>query len=348
MKKKTILAFSIGVALTAAGCGGQAQDAGNSDQEPYQKQVFAMDTFMTLTAYGEHAKEALDAAAEEIERLDNLLSTGQEQSEVSRLNANGGGSLSEDTSYLLKRALEIHDMTDGQFDISIYPVMEAWGFTTQEFRVPDEDELAELLTKVDSSKINYDAPGGRAVFESDGMKIDFGGIAKGYTSARVMEIFEDYGVAHGLVSLGGNVQVLGTNTNGKNWRIGIQNPDLGSNYLGVLEACDVAVITSGAYERYFEKDGVTYHHIIDPDTGYPAKSGLISVTIVSSDGTLADGLSTALYVMGRDEAISFWKKHSEMFDCILYTEDGELYVTEGLADRFSSDDFTYNIVDVSE
>lgn len=129
------------------------------------------------------------------------------------------------------------------------------------------------------------------------MKVDFGGIAKGYTSASVMEIFKECGVTSGLVSLGGNVQALGSKIDGSSWKVAVQNPDSEENYLGVLSIKDKAVITSGGYERYL-KNGKVYHHIIDPSTGYPANSGLKSVTIVSNDGTLADGLSTSLFIMG--------------------------------------------------
>ena len=156
------------------------------------------------------------------------------------------------------------------------------------------------------------------------MKIDLGGIAKGYTSSRIMDIFKENGITSGLVNLGGNVQALGTKTDGSNWRVAVQSPD-------------EAVITSGGYERYFEQDGVTYHHIIDPKTGYPAENGLVSVTIVSSDGTLADGLSTSLFIMGEEKAAEFWKAHSDEFEAILETDDGTIYVTEGLKDSFTTD-----------
>ena len=152
-----------------------------------------------------------------------------------------------------------------------------------------------------------------------------------------MDIFKDYKVDSGLVNLGGNVQAYGTKPDGSNWRVAIQNPNNTEDYIGVLSIADKAVITSGGYERYFEQDGKTYHHIIDPSTGYPAENGLISVTIVSDDGTLADGLSTSLFIMGKDKAVEFWKSHSDEFDAVLEADDGTLYVTEGIKDSFTSD-----------
>lgn len=309
-----------------------------------QKDVFAMDTYMTVTAYGEQAEAATDAAIEEIERLDDLLSTGDEISEIARMNQNGGGQLTEDSAYLLERAIELYDETEGAFDVAIYPVMEAWGFTTQNYQVPSEETLQALLPLTDGSKIEYDDEAMEVTFGRKGMKIDFGGIAKGYTSARIMEIYQEYGITSGMVNLGGNVQVLGSKIDGSDWRVAIQSPDDANDYIGVLEVRNKAVITSGGYERYFEQDGKTYHHIIDPSTGYPAENELISVSIISEDGTLADGLSTALFVMGKDRALEYWSAHSNAFDAILLTEDDVIYVTEGIADDFTSE-LTVKIVE---
>ncbi len=309
------------------------------------KELFAMDTYMTLTAYGDQAEEAVDQAAEEIKRLDSALSTGDEDSQVSKLNVNGGGSLTEDTKYLFEKSMDLYESTDGLFDIAIYPVMEAWGFPTQDYKVPDKTELQNLLALTDASKIRYKEEENSLSFEEEGMKIDFGGIAKGYTSSRIMKIYKDLGVTSGLVNLGGNVQALGTKPDGSKWKVGIQDPEGKEDYLGTLSIKDQAVITSGGYERYFEEDGKTYHHIIDPRTGYPADSGLISVTIVSSDGTLADGLSTSLFIMGKDKAIAYWRDHSQEFDGILETEDGTLYVTEGIKDEFEAKSHKVKVVE---
>ena len=150
-----------------------------------------------------------------------------------------------------------------------------------------------------------------------------------------MEIFEQYGVTSGMVSLGGNVHLLGTKPDGTAWHVGIQDPENSAGMLGVLETQDCAVITSGGYERYFEQDGKRYHHILDPTTGKPADSGITSVTIVSEDGTLADGLSTALFVMGVEKASDYWKQHADTFDAVIVAEDGTIYATEGIVDSLS-------------
>ena len=356
--------------------------------------VFAMDTYMNLLAYGDTAEEAVLAAAQEIHRIDDMLSTGNPESEISKLNAAGTGEVSEDTLRLISESQTLYKETGGLFDIAIYPVMKLWGFPTQEYRVPETEEISAALKLADVSKIAVGgaaapvpasapapaadsasegstgadaaaaetpapeesttaaaaaeaaAPAAEAagqngsaagssnstvVFGMPGMEIDLGGIAKGFTSSRVMEVFKEHGVKHGLVSLGGNVQALGSKENGKPWRVAIQNPESEMDYLGVLEIDNKCVITSGGYERFFEHAGVRYHHIIDPRTGYPADSGIISATIISDDGALADGLSTSLFIMGKDQAEKYWRSNADKFDYILEDKDGRLYVTEGVA-----------------
>ena len=152
-----------------------------------------------------------------------------------------------------------------------------------------------------------------------------------------MDIYKENNISSVLVNLGVNVQALWTKPDGSTWRVAVQSPDDTEDYLGILSVEDKAVITSGGYERYFEQDGKTYHHIIDPKTGYPAENGLTSVTVVSEDGTLADGLSTSLFIMGKEEAIEFWRAHSDEFDIIMLTDEGKLYVTEGIQDDFSTE-----------
>lgn len=301
-----------------------------------EREIFAMDTYMTMTASGKKAKEALDAAEAEIKRLDELLSVGSPDSEVSVVNENGTEILSKDTAYLLERSLELYKSTEGAFDITVYPLMEEWGFTTGIYQVPKKSRIEELRKKTDASLIEYDKAK-ELLSLPEGVKIDFGGIAKGYASSRVMEIFEEYDIVSGMVSLGGNVHLYKKKTDGSLFKVAVEDPKGTSDYIGILEAEDKAVITSGGYERYFEQDGEKWHHILDPKTGYPADTGITSVTIISSDGTLADGLSTALFVMGKDRALEYWRENKEDFDVILVEEDGSITITQGIKDTFSSD-----------
>lgn len=317
--------------LLLAGCGQQSASV-SADAEPQSIDLFAMDTAMTLTAYGDHAADALAAAKTEINRLDALLSISSESGDIYALNRDHTANFQADSLALLNRALEVSDSTGGVFDCTIEPVMEAWGFTTESYRVPGADELNALLSNVDYRQMQVD---GGTVSIPDDVQVDLGGIAKGFTSDRMMQVFAENGVTSGIISLGGNVQALGCKPDGSPWRVAVQDPENSEDNFAVIEIEDEAVITSGGYQRYFEQDGTTYHHIIDPRTGYPADSGIISSTIISHDGTLADGLSTSLFIMGVDDAVAYWRGHSDEFDAILMDKSGKVYVTAGIADRCS-------------
>lgn len=330
--------------LISAMCGLVWQHNKNAGATSCTRQLFAMDTVMTFTAYGENSEAAVEAAIREVERLDGLLSTGNADSEISKVNGAGTAEVSTDTAVLFRRGIELYEDTGGAFDFTIYPLMCLWGFPTKEYRVPKEREIRDTLPLVDASRVSLS---GEEVRLGEGQQVDFGGMAKGYASARVMEIYGEYGVASGMVSLGGNVQVLGEKPDGSAWRVGIQDPEgARGESVAVFEAKDCAVVTSGGYERYFEQDGESYSHILDPRTGYPVRGDLVSVTVVSEDGTLADGLSTALYIMGKKEAVSYWRESGCGFDMVLITGDGKIYVTEGISGKLKSQN--YEIIDVGK
>jgi len=293
-----------------------------------------MDTVMRFTAYGRNCDGAVDAAVKEVQRLDALLSTGSASGEISELNREGAGTVSEDTAALFQRGADIYEQTGGLFDFTVYPLMCLWGFPSKAYHVPTPEELEEILPLVDASKVSIE---GNEICLGEGQQVDFGGIAKGYASGRVMEIFEEYGVASGMASLGGNVQVYHKKPDGSLWRVGIRDPaGEQGDMAAVLEVENCAVVTSGGYERYFEEDGNTYIHILDPRTGCPSESDLASVTVISGDGALADALSTSLYIMGTEDAVSYWKTCGDAFDMVLITTEGEIYATEKISGQMES------------
>ena len=305
---------------------------GCSASEPCRRELMAMDTFMTLSVYAQSpaAGEALlEEAAGEIRRLEGLLSVTDPGSEIYQVNHGGAVSLSEPVRELLEKALELCRETGGALDVTVYPAVRAWGFTTGEYRVPEEAELSALVERVDYGRVSLD---GDQLALPEGVELDLGSVGKGWTGDRLTALFREAGVSSAIMELGGNVQALGTKPDGSPWRVAVQAP--GGGYAGVLEIVDKAVVTSGGYQRYFEQDGEIYWHIIDPAQGRPARSGLQSVTIVADEGTLCDGLSTALFVMGREEALDFWRTRDD-FECVLISEDNTVAVTEGLEESFS-------------
>ena len=324
MRRYTALLLLLSL-LFLCGCG----------QKKAAETVFAMDTVMELTVWGSDAANHVKAAVERIRELEVALSVTRADSEVARLNAGETVALSADTESLLERSLALREETGGAFDPMIYPLVKLWGFTTGEYRVPAETEIAEMLAKVRTGTVELED----GMAAAHGAELDFGAVAKGYAGAVLAREMKAAGVESALLQLGGNVQTVGLKPDSSRWRVGIRDPWGGEDsYLGVLEVGETAVVTSGGYQRYFEEAGTRYCHILDPATGYPASSGLASVTIVAEDGFLADGLSTALYVMGLDAAEEFWRSRDD-FEAVLVTDNGRIYVTGGLRDCFACEEF---------
>lgn len=342
MKRLLCICLAGLLAIALVGCGTIAPEEAHESV-----QTFAMDTVMIFSAYGEGGTKATLAAEAEVQRLDALLSRTREDSEISRVNATTGAPTRVDPEVagLIEESLAVHSATGGYFDITLAPVSDAWGFTKDAHRVPSQSELDALLGIVGMERMSW---GNGEITLSPGMAVDLGAIAKGYASDRVADIFRMNDIPSGMVSLGGNVWVCGGKPDGTPWRVAIQDPKQSDGYAGVLSLRDCFAVTSGGYQRFFEENGKTYHHIIDPATGYPAESGLTSVTVVSAEsGALCDALSTALFVMGEEKALDFWRSGPYDIELVLVTADDRVVVTDGLRDVFEEmgeSGYTYEIV----
>lgn len=289
--------------------------------------IFAMDTYMSLVAYGNKADEALTECCQAINHLEELLSRTKEGSDVWNINHGLDTALDPTTVQLLQDSMTLAEETDGTFDITVAPIVELWGISSDTPRVPEQEEIDALLPLVGSEHIRLTDG---AVTLDEGCAIDLGGIAKGYASDAVKEIFASYGVQSGTVSLGGNVYVCGTRPDGKLWTVAIQDPENADGYAAYISLSDAFVVTSGGYQRYFTaEDGTVYQHIIDPKSGYPVQSDLVSVSLIGTCGEVCDAYSTALYVMGEADAIDFWRSRKD-FDMVLITADGRLLYTPDL------------------
>lgn len=324
---KKLAALLLAGVLT--GCSAPAEEM----QQPVERSLFAMNTYMTFTAYGEDAQAALQEAEECIQQVEGLWSVTDEDSEIYQANHSGGQpvTVSEETAEIISFALEMAQRTGGALDPTIYPVLTAWGFTTDSKQVPSQQQIAQLLEQVGYDRIQIN---GSELTVPDGMELDLGAVGKGYTADLVTEILRRHGVTSALISLGGNIQAIGSRPDGSDWRLGIRAPWESGN-LGVLTVSDAAVVTSGGYENYFEDEqGNIYWHILDPSTGYPADSGLQSVTIVGREGKMCDALSTALFVMGAQSAEQYWRENGG-FEMLLVTDSGEILITEGIAENFT-------------
>lgn len=271
-----------------------------------QQTVFCMDTVMDIKIWGPQREAAMDAIVEMLTELEKTWSATDENSLLSALNR-GEGTPDADQQALLDRAVQLQERTAGAFDPKLGNVIALWGFYDDDYYVPTPEELATAKAEP---------------------QWDLGAIVKGYAGELAVKILAEYDVDQAILNLGGNVQTYGEKTGGEPWRIGIQNPNGGDALGALLIRGGMAVVTSGDYQRYFEQDGVRYHHILNPETGMPADSGLISVTVICADGTLADALSTALFVMGLETATEYWRENPD-FEAVFLLEDGTMYATEG-------------------
>lgn len=346
MKCNKIISLLLCCELLLSGCGTKQLASENK----HEATTFAMDTIMTFQIYHENGEQILIDTEQEIRKLENLLSVTIDNSDIAKLNQNAGKepvAVSDETISLLQTGNEINVLTNGNYDITVSPIVKAWGFTEEEHHVPSQQEIDARLPLVNHDAVQIDAQNKTAYLQKEGMAVDLGGIAKGYTSQQVADLLKEKGVSSAILSLGGNVVAIGNKPDGSPWKIAVENPLDNQDYVGLLQVTDKFAVTSGGYQRFFEQDGKKYHHIIDPHTGYPAENGLISVTIISKNGTKADGLSTALFVMGLEDALDLWRK-SDDFEVIFVTEDGKVIATEGIAEQFTfegkDNDFVYEVV----
>lgn len=313
-----------------------------SSMETNERNIFAMDTFMTLKAYGENSEKALVDAEKEILRLESLFNINDENSDIYKINKNAGNKVkvSSDTIKMINQVNEISNITNQAIDITVFPIVKEWGFTTNNYKIPDDEKLNELLKNVDYRKITIEKD---YITIPENYSIDVGAVAKGYTSDKIIDIFKKNGIKSAIVNLGGNVHTVGLKENGDKWKVAIKNPIDTSNNICVVEIENKCVITSGNYERYFVgKDGKKYWHIIDTKTGKPASNGIISATVIGDNGTICDSLSTATFVMGTEKALEFAKENADL-DFIFVTEDMQIYCSKNIVSAIKKNN-NYKIV----
>ena len=331
MKIPKNLFFVLPVLLMLVGC---------TEVYRYTKEsFFAMNTVVDVIR-NEQIKE--DYTMKTVNEIEGIMSRTLADSEIYRINNGEDVVLSDETLYVLEKSLEIAKATDYAFNPCMGTLTDVWDITSGRNYVPTEDEINNALGFCDASLVTIED--GR-VIKPEGMKIDLGGVAKGYALERACETMEETAMGYAVssdfcISLGGNIGVDGSSQTmkkdgKKGWNVGIANPFSGENTIGSFVMKSGCIAVSGAYERFFEKDGVIYHHIFDSSTGYPAESGLVSAAVICDDGLIGDALSTALFVMGWDRAVEFYRQGKYDFEMILVSKDGHVGVSEGIYDAFS-------------
>lgn len=299
--------------------------------------TFALDTVVEQTWYGEQGEETYLDVVKHLSEMEGKLSLYKAGGELDRLNQAAGEEyvpLSEDTFQTLKKAKEWSIASEGVFDITIAPVTTLWGITGENPQIPNEETLQEKLSLVNAQDILLDEETCSAKLAKKGMAVDLGGIAKGMLIDDIRQIAEQNGTESGFVSLGGNILTIGKKPNGSDFVFGLRDPrGGGGEYIATLTIPGMTMATTGDYERYFEQDGVRYHHVIDPRTGYPADTDLISLTVVSEDGALADFLSTTFFIYGKEVVLE--NLEQEEFSLIAVDKEKNVYVSPALRENFT-------------
>lgn len=308
-----------------------------TNSEVADQTFFALGTMNNIRIFNAQNDGAARLAADRVAEIDNRMSAFRPASDIGRLSQKAGKGfqiLHEDTFRLIQKAVRFSKMSGGAFDITVRPLVELWGINKKGSYVPPEDEINKARDLVGYRSVRLDAKSRGAFLEKPGQSVDLGGIAKGYAADEVRRILSGNGVRDALINLGGNVAAMGSRPDGDPWKIGIQNPlaPTGES-LGVLSVSNQTVVTSGCNERFFIKDGVRYHHILDPRTGKPAQSRLLSVTAVCENSADADALTTALFVLGLEEGMPLLEQvHAE---AIFIFSNSAVAVTKGLQENFS-------------
>lgn len=325
MKKLSIF---LAICLLFTACGGPAP-------EKSERQIFAMDTIMTLSLWG-GGEAALQELQDIIYETEARMSVTREDSVPGILNRVSYVQLLDREAEMISRVLELSEQTKGVLDPCLYPVTSLWGFTTGEYRVPSEEEIAQALKRAGRDKITLD---GNTLTIQPNAALDLGAAVKGWAGQLCADRLDERGdVRCAMLYLGGNIQTYGTKVDGTPWHIGIQDP-AGEGTAAVVDVeGTMSVVTSGDYQRYFEEGGERYCHIMDPATGHPADSGLRSVTIIMPDGLMADCLSTTLYILGLEKGLDLWWERGD-FEAIFIDEAGTITVTAGLENAVTRCEF---------
>lgn len=348
MKKNKLLSILLVFLLLLSGCAGQEKEAKEPEllTSPYKKTEFLMGTVVTLKIYDEGKEDVLEKAFDRIKYLAAHITVNEDekQSEVDEINRKAGVEpvkVSKDIYELIEAGEDYSIDTNGTFDISIGPLTNLWHIGFPDARKPEQSEIDAVLPLIDYKQVELNKQEQTVFLKNPGMQLDLGAIAKGFITDEVVEVLKANDVTTAIVDLGGNIYVLGNNPSGKDWTVGIQDPlSARGETVGKITEKNKSIVTSGIYERYLEVDGKTYHHLLNPDDGYPFNNDIAGVSIVSEKSVDGDGLSTSLFSKGIQGGLEFVEKY-EGVEAIFISTDNKVYITSGLKGNFelTNDEF---------
>lgn len=326
MRKYIALVLSLFLLLSAAGCGTEQ----GAEPEKVSKTTMMLDTVITITLYDWTDASTIDLAFEEIARLEDILSVEQEGSDLDRLAKAAGKEwveITPETEEVLRQAKEYTALSEGRFDVTVGPLVDLWDIHDGTGHLPTQEELDAVLPLIRSDDLLVEE--GRAYLVREGMIANLGAIAKGYIADKVKEVLLDQGVAHAVLDLGHNILLIGDKAQGQGFTVAIRDPNSQENsYVDIVSATDKSVVTSGIDQRNFTYEGKTYHHILDPFTGFPADNGLASVTILSNTSAQGDALSTSCFLLGPEQGMALVESLEDV-EALFVTTDGQLLPSSG-------------------
>ncbi len=316
-----------------------------STSELLSRTELFMGTVIKITLYDSNDSTILDKAFDRISEIESLVSINESGTELDKVNDFAGISPVEVTSTtyeIVEKGLEYSKLSNGGFDITVGPLVKLWNIGLDDAKVPTQEEIDSVLPLIDYNLLELNEEEHTIFLKNKGMMIDLGSIAKGYAADEISRILTENNVNSAIIDLGGNIYAHGIKPSGQDWNIGIQNPfSTRGDIIGVLKVKNKTVVTSGIYERYIEKDGVKYHHLLNPDTGYPFENNIAGVSIVTDKSIDADALSTTVFAKGLEEGLKFVETLPSV-DAIFITKDNKVYITNGIRDSFTleNEDFT--------
>lgn len=341
---KSLLCLSLVFMLT--GCGKKVEEQ-QPQQEPLKRTEMMMGTVISVTLYDSTDEQILDKVFDKVKELEETFSINETGTEVDKINENAGIEpikVSDDTVTVVKEGIHYSELSNGKFDITIGPLVKLWSIGLPEAKVPTQEEIDTIVPLTNYKDVVIDEANNTVFLTKAGMMLDLGGIAKGYSADVISQMLTAEGVKSAIIDLGGNIFAHGKKLSGDDWKIGIQNPfSTRGEIVGAISVINKSIVTSGVYERYIEKDGIKYHHILNPETGYPYENDIAGITIISDKSSTGDALSTSVFALGIEEGIKFIE-NLDSVDAIFVTKDNGVYLTSGIKDNFELRDDNFKVM----
>lgn len=338
MKWRGILVSLLTAFLIMSGCSPSSKAESNVlDTSPHTKTEFLMGTVVTIKIYDKDKDDILNIAFDRINELANKTSSEEATSEITAINENAGIKpikVSSDVYRLVDIAKKHSHLADGKFDLTVGPLTKLWHIGFPDARKPNQSEIDGILPLIDYEAVTLDKQNETVYLTKKDMALDLGAIAKGFITDEIVTVLKENDVTTAIIDLGGNIFVLGNHPSGDAWTVGIQDPNAArGTTVGKVDRSNESIVTSGVYERFLEVDGERYHHLLNPDTGYPFTNDLAGISIITDSSTDADALSTTAFSKGIEEGIQFIQKSTDA-EAIFISHDKKVYLTEGLKGKF--------------